>query len=147
MNVASRVDRIATQLRKRGLRMTRQRVAIIEALLRLGHPNAGQIHERVRARFPATSLATVYSTLALLQEMGEAQELDLGGAASHFDALNPSPHPHLVCVRCGLVVDAHADRMGELIASIEGSDGPWMVSNRVDVWGVCRRCHGDSSES
>ena len=147
MDVASRLDRISSRLKKRGLRMTRQRGAIIQALLKLGHPNAGQVHERVRALFPATSLATVYSTLALLHEMGEMQELDLGSAASHFDALNPCPHPHLICSRCGTVVDARADYLGDLVAGIGASDGTWTVSRRLDCWAVCPRCQADSSRS
>ena len=147
LDAVSRLDQISARLRAGGFRVTPQRVAILRALLVLGHPNAGQIHQRVRVHFPMTSLATVYSTLALLQEIGEIQELDLGGAASHYDGLNPSPHPHLICSHCGMVVDAQVGLLGDVLKDISASGERWTVTERLDCWGVCPRCLSDSSQT
>jgi Fe2+ or Zn2+ uptake regulation protein len=100
-------ERIATMLRDlkaSGLKATPQRIAIIETFASDGsHPTAQELFDRLRARFPSMSFATVYNTLDALASAGLASTLRLGTAA-RFDP-NTSPHHHAVCDRCGAVCD------------------------------------------
>lgn len=94
-------------LRARGLRMTRQRIAIVRQFAGdESHPTAQDLFERLRPSFPAMSFATVYNTLDALAKAGLSRTLRLGTAA-RFDP-NTTPHHHAVCDRCGLIVDVPA---------------------------------------
>lgn len=92
------------RLRRAGLRMTAQRLAIVRTFAAdLTHPTAQELFERLRAEFPQMSFATVYKTLDTLARAGLSGTLRLGSAA-RFDP-NVGPHHHAVCESCGLVVD------------------------------------------
>ena len=88
------------------LRLTPQRRAVLDVLRACtDHPTAADVLERVRRHHPGIGAATVYRSLALLVDSGEALELSLGdGASARYDG-NTSHHDHVVCVDCGRAVD------------------------------------------
>ena len=88
------------------MRLTPQRQAVLDVLRACtDHPTAGDVLDRVRRRHPGIGAATVYRSLALLVESGEALELNLGdGASARYDG-NTSHHDHVVCVDCGRAID------------------------------------------
>ena len=98
-------------LRKRGLRITPQRIALVEAFASdSSHPTAQELFERLRPAFPSMSFATVYNTLDALARARLAGIVRLPGKrgdAARFDP-NTSAHHHAVCDRCGAVLDIAA---------------------------------------
>jgi Fur family transcriptional regulator, peroxide stress response regulator len=92
-------------LRSRGLRMTPQRQAVIDALHGNDrHPTAEMIWERVASQMPMVSQKTVYQALNDLVELGEVQAVSVGSGAVRFDP-NVSDHGHFVCHNCARVYD------------------------------------------
>ena len=92
------------RLREWEVRVTPQRLAIADAVLNsTDHPTVQQIFERVRDHFPSMTLATIYSTLGVLQRSGLVQELPFQ-KMSRYEA-NIEPHVNLVCMHCETVVD------------------------------------------
>jgi len=70
---------ILKRLKDKGVSLTPQRMAIAEFLSKSkDHPTADEIHRFLQAKYPTMSLATVYSALELLKELGEIQELSIG---------------------------------------------------------------------
>jgi len=101
------VDAILQRVRTAGLKLTPQRVAIVQELVQdPTHPTAQELYERLRRAQPTMSFATVYNTLDALAAAGLCSSLALSPGASRFDA-NMAPHDHLVCDGCGLVRDVH----------------------------------------
>ena len=138
---AARRDEIVARLRNGGHRLTPQRMAVLTILTQgHEHPSAEQIYERVRGDFPMTSLATVYKTVSLLKEIGEVLELDFGDHRSHYDGRNPSPHPHLICVRCRTIVDSGTGAPVKLAEELGLETGYQILSHRLDFYGVCPQC-------
>jgi Fur family ferric uptake transcriptional regulator/Fur family peroxide stress response transcriptional regulator len=88
------------------LRLTPQRQAVLDVLRSCyDHPTAADVLERVRRQHPGIGAATVYRSLALLVDSGEALELNLGdGASARYDG-NTSHHDHVVCADCGRAID------------------------------------------
>ena len=87
------------------VRVTPQRLAIAEVVLNsTDHPTVQQIYERVRSHFPSMTLATIYSTLGVLQKTGLIQELPFQ-RMSRYEP-NMEPHVNLVCIQCENVIDA-----------------------------------------
>lgn len=136
-----RLDAVVGRLRERGHRLTPQRMAVLKVLIGSHeHPSVEQIHARVKAGFPMTSLATTYKTLAVLKQMGEILEINLGNDGSRYDGGNPSPHPHVLCLECGSIVDVDVVGLSDLPREVAHRTGYQIVSHRLDFFGVCPRC-------
>ena len=132
---------IVERLRRWGVRVTPQRLAIAEAVLNsTDHPTVQQISERVRDHFPSMTLATIYSTLGVLERSGLIQELPFE-KMSRYEA-NMEPHVNLVCIQCENVMDADVGqdvvvRLKNRISSQADFEVAWQ---RVDFYGWCPRC-------
>ncbi len=143
MDTKERLDHLLRVLKERGNRLTPQRVAILRAFVNNeNHPSAEDIHREILGDFPTTSLATVYKTIALLKEIGEILELGFGDDGSRFDGRRPYPHPHLICTRCGSILDSEVDNFDNLIDTLAARNGFSVQSHRFDIFGLCSDCAG-----
>lgn len=134
------ITEASEQLRKAGLRVTPQRRAVMQALIGdRSHPLAEVVAVRVKRQMPEVSLSTVYKTLHELADHGLVLKLDLPGGM-RFDP-NEQRHPHLVCMTCGAVVDAHLshDHAGELVATAR-SEGFLADTVSLIFYGSCGEC-------
>jgi len=137
----TRLDELTTKLRERDHRLTPQRMAVLKILaVSEGHPSVEQIHERMKADFPMTSLATIYKTVTLLKEMGEVLELGFSDDSNRYDGNKPYPHPHLICTKCKNIMDAEVATLSELRQEVARSTGYRIVSHRLDFFGLCPQC-------
>lgn len=104
-------DSLRGALRAAGLRVTPQRLAILETFASAcDHPTAQTLYQRLLLSFPTMSFATVYNTLDALSRVGLCGTLRLGTAA-RFDP-NTAPHHHAVCDLCDTVVDLPVESLG-----------------------------------
>jgi Fur family peroxide stress response transcriptional regulator len=95
-------------LKELGLKLTPQRLAIIEYLKgNKNHPSAEEIYNALKDRFPSMSFATVYNTLEVLVEKGLIKELNIDSSKKRFDPFT-HPHHHFICKACGKIVDVEA---------------------------------------
>ncbi len=107
MRTGTRESAMLAELKRAGLKMTPQRIAIVRELADdLTHPTAQDLFERLQVDFPTMSFATVYNTLDALARLGLTGALRLGNAV-RFDP-NTTPHHHAVCDACGLIIDLPA---------------------------------------
>ncbi len=105
-NPEERLEQMIRLLKEKGCRLNPQRLAILRILAKSeGHPSAEQIYEQIRADYPKTSLATIYKTLSLLKNVGEVLEITFASSGSRYDGNKPYPHPHVICTRCGQILD------------------------------------------
>ena len=142
MDTQQRIDHLLDLLRERGNRLTPQRVAILRAIVNHpGHPSAEQVHHDILRDFPTTSLATVYKTIALLKDVGEILELGFGDDGSRFDGRKPYPHPHLICTRCGMIMDSEVENFQILIDNLASKNGFSVKTHRFDIFGLCSSCN------
>lgn len=134
-----RIERLERGLREAGVRLTRQRAAILRALAAEGdHPGAADLLERARHAEPGTSLATVYRTLAVLEREGLVgrHAFDGGGAGAARYELGDAPHhDHLIDVETGAVVEFRDDRIEALQAEIARELGYEVVDHRLELFG------------
>jgi len=141
VNPTDRFNAILERLKRQGHRMTPQRMAIVRAVLtHAGHPTVEQIHKQMLPDYPTTSLATVYKTISLLKAEGELLELGFGEHGSRYDGLRPRPHPHMICTRCGEILDLDMDSLEAVVAGFAAKTGYAVNSHRFDVFGLCPAC-------
>ncbi len=128
------------ELKEKGVRLTPQRQAILEFLKRVDtHPNAEEIYLHIRSKFPGISLGTIYNTLNMLRDKGLIQELSYGDMFARFDG-NPVLHYHIVCERCGKVVDYQRPVLGKLEDEAARESGFVIKGHRLELYGVCQDC-------
>src|SRR3954451_23782771 len=97
-------DRLVAALRERGQRVTSQRLVIGRLLRELDrHVTAEEVLRRAGERLPGMSLPTVYATLDLLAELGEARRVSVGGPVLYDP--RTEDHAHVRCRTCGRVED------------------------------------------
>lgn len=139
---------IALRLRARGLRVTAQRVAVLQALAQSGgHPTVDEIYREVQRRFPMISLNTVYKTLTALREQGELISVESGeDGALRFES-NPTPHHHLVCLRCRRIQDVIDPALNALRGSRRLLGSFTVVGHRVEFFGYCPECRKELEPS
>ena len=95
-------------LRSHGLRVTPQRLAVLEALhASPTHLSAEEVYEDVRHKLPSVSLATVYNALGELRRVGQLRDVPVPGKV-RYDLVARGAHHHLVCESCHRVVDLDA---------------------------------------
>lgn len=144
--VTHKEDRLAQMLAKlkgRDFRLTPQRLAILTILAASeDHPTVDEIYTEVRRKFPTTSIATVYKTIALLKELNEVLELGFPDGSNRYDGNKPYPHPHAICIRCKKILDPDISSVDQLSEEMKQKTGYVLSFHRLDFFGLCPECQG-----
>lgn len=130
------VDDLEHELRAEGVRITRQRVAILSALAGSNdHPSADGILDRARKQDETVSLATVYRTLSVLEERGTVLRNEFDGTGARFELANKPHHDHLIDVDTGDVIEFTSPKIEQLQAEIASELGYEIVDHRLELYG------------
>ena len=141
-SAGDRVDHILTRLRERGMRVTPQRVAIVQRFIVRGdHPSAESLYKDLRDDFPMMAISTVYKTLRTLVDLGEAVEVSPAAPEARYDP-NTRNHYHLVCLGCKAIVDVAMEAPPHTMPSgVEGvSAGFRPLVHVYQIIGYCSSC-------
>ena len=134
-------ERLQDALRLAGRRLTPQRRLILRVLEESdGHLSADALYDRVKARDPDVSLATVYRTLAVLREIGLVEEYRLGEDHGHYEAVHKEPHYHFACLRCGKVIEFDTPLVSQIGQDLCKQEGAYVTSTYLHVSGYCAQC-------
>jgi Fe2+ or Zn2+ uptake regulation protein len=127
--------------RRHGLRITRQRAIILQALCELeGHASAEAVYERVTLHRRDVDLSTVYRTLETLHNLDIVSQTDLGHGCSEYEIVGDQPHHHLVCQDCGCMVELDDVYLVPLVESIRQEFGFEPTSSHFAIFGTCQAC-------
>jgi Fur family ferric uptake transcriptional regulator len=125
-----------TDLRSEGVRVTRQRLAILHVLREAAdHPRAEDILTRARQQDPSVSQATVYRTLAMLEKAGSVLRNEFDGSGARFELADRHHHDHLIDLDTGAVVEFHSPRIEQLQAEIAAELGYDIAWHRLELYG------------
>jgi Fur family ferric uptake transcriptional regulator len=109
-------------LRERSLPVTTQREQVAERNLHVGK-------------------ATIYRTLDLLAQSGMVHERDFGEGFRRYERAPGHPHhEHLICLRCGKVVEFANEKLEKMKELIAAEYGFQHRHHRLEIYGVCREC-------
>jgi Fur family ferric uptake transcriptional regulator len=122
-----------------GLKMTEQRRTILRVLTEaIDHPSVDTVYARARAVDPSVSIATVYRTLSLLDQLNLVQKHDFKASFSRFET-NLRHHHHLIDVETGEVVEFQNDRLEMLKQEIAHELGYDLVDHTLELYGRKRK--------
>ncbi len=139
------LEKVRTEARRRGVRWTTQRTAIVETLMRSGeHITVDELHRRVRALDATVSPATVYRTVNMLVEIGMVQKRHFAAGSASFEwSLNKDHHDHLVCVHCGAIEEFQHDLIESLQEQVATEYGFLLTTHRMELYGICKACRAN----
>lgn len=138
--VRRRVELMKDALRGHGMRLTHQRLEVVQEIASADdHPDVERVFRSVRARVPTISLDTVYRTMATLVELGCVTRTTLTSGPARYDA-NVTRHHHFVCTRCGSAHDIVDPGLDAVRASAVTGGLGRVEDVEVRLRGVCSDC-------
>jgi Fur family transcriptional regulator, ferric uptake regulator len=132
---------VPDRFRRRGLRWTPQRRAVVEMLAGAnGHITSAELLERCRAADPDTIPSTVYRTLDALDELGLVRHGHGADGREEFHVGPEVEHGHLYCADCGGRWEIRAGQAEGIVSSFRAADGFEVDLSHVTIVGRCADC-------
>jgi Fur family transcriptional regulator, ferric uptake regulator len=141
--ISERKDPWREYLRKKGLKTTQQREAIVDAFLESsGHINLEELLVSSRAKSPGVGLATVYRTIKLLEEAGLAEARQFGVGQTLYEVAGLDHHDHIICHNCGYIVEYESEEIEAAQVTVARRFGFEIVNHRHEIFGLCDKARG-----
>jgi len=136
------LERFRRWLRDHNQPLTRQREPVAEAVFTTdGHLSIQRVHGLPEARGERVGLCTIYRAMDSLVISGLVRGQDFGEGFRRFEPVGSrSGHEHLVCDRCGRVIEFASERLERMLQLLADEHGFQPDRHRVEVHGVCRDC-------
>ncbi len=140
-----KIDLLKQKLQDTGFKITPQRRAIIEVLLKNDskHLSSEEIYDLVKDICPEIGIATVYRSMQVLDEVGVISKLNLDDGCIRYEINlneNSHHHHHLICKKCSRIIEVEEDLLEEIESSIEKMYGFKVLDHDVKFYGLCKNC-------
>ena len=141
--VRNRMRLFEQALRERGLKSTSQRDDIARAFFGAAeHLSVEELHGAVKKVNARVGYATVYRTLKLLKECGLAAERHFDDGQARYEPTEDEEqhHDHIICERCGKIVEFNSEEIEKLQERIARFLGFVVSRHRMELYGICAEC-------
>ena len=135
----------AALLRRHGLQVTAQRLAVLAAVSRDPHCTADDVSKLVRSEIGFISRQTVYDALSVLVEVGLIRRIQPPGSPARYEGRVGDNHHHLICRTCGRMVDVDCARGAAPCLTPADDSGYQIDEAEVIYWGRCPECFAQDS--
>lgn len=132
---------LVNHLAEKKLKMTRQRQIILDVFMSLSsHATLDEIHKQVQKKDKGIGFATVYRTMKLFVASGLASEHRFADGLTRYEReYKIEHHDHIICTRCGRVVEFENSQIEEMQRRIAEEHGFDLVNHRMEIYGVCNQ--------
>ena len=140
-DLSAAVQKFSDYLREKGLRITNQRLKILEALLKTtDHVSMEELFFQVRQLDSSVGQVTVYRTLKLLCDAGLASAVNFEEGMVRYEPVGRHHHDHLVCIRCGTKIEFVNEAIEELQHAVCKEHDFTPTAHHMVLYGVCSAC-------
>jgi Fur family ferric uptake transcriptional regulator len=141
--------RFTAFLRRRKLKLTSERIAILAAILSHGrHFDAETLHAHLRNQGGDISRATVYRTLDLLVQCGLVRKSNLGSSHANYEATQENEHhDHLICLNCDKVIEFFRPDLEQIQEQTCTQYGFKPMHHSLQIFGLCDACQDKANEA
>ena len=145
MGYVSPTSDFSEQLRLADLRVTRPRLAVLEAVCAHPHADTETIFSAVRVALPEVSRQAVYDVLAALTSSSLIRRIQPSGSVARYESRVGDNHHHVVCRSCGVIADV--DCAVGAAPCLTASDDHGFAIDEAEViyWGRCPRCRSPTA--
>jgi len=130
----------AAVLRRHGVQVTAQRLAVLRAVAERPHSTAAEIAAVVRSEIGAISLQGVYDALSIVTDVGLIRRIQPAGSPARHEARVADNHHHLICRTCGRMVDVDCAVGTTPCLTAADNAGYEIDEAEVIYWGRCPDC-------
>ncbi|MEO0329064.1 MAG: Fur family transcriptional regulator [Pseudomonadota bacterium] len=135
---SDKILKLSASIRNTGVRVTRQRVALLAVLREAAdHPDAEELYRRTKAIEPSVSIATIYRSLALFEERGVVHRHRFKGDSARYETASAEHHDHIVDIDTGDVLEFNSDKIEQLQNEIAAELGYDVIHHRMELY--CRK--------
>lgn len=139
------MNEVKELLREEGYKLTTQREAILDVILKNHekHLKPEEIYDIVKLNYPDIGIATVYRTLQLLEKLNIIYRVNFDDGYNRYELNYDSEshhHHHLICLKCGKVIEVKLDLLETLEDEIEKEHGFKIIDHNVKFFGYCSDC-------
>jgi Fur family transcriptional regulator, peroxide stress response regulator len=128
------------QAKNNGLKMTPQRAAIYQELLKAkDHPSADMIYKRIVKKIPNISFDTVNRTLLTFSRIGITNIVEGYGQPKRYDP-DMDTHHHFRCIQCNSIIDFHNENYDNIAVPEEISKQFTVLNKKIVLEGFCNKC-------
>ena len=140
------VDTIEQKCLAKGVKLTEQRKIIAKIISESkseygesDHPDVDELYSRVSKVDPKISIATVYRTVKLFEEVGILTKHDFKGGKARYEAMIESHHDHLIDIKTGEIIEFVDDEIEKLQKKVAEKYGYKLVDHKLELYGVKKK--------
>ncbi len=136
------LESFKAMIRQMGLKVTKQRVSILEAMSEgRAHITAQELFEKISKKYPEIGFATVYRFLKNMTEHSLVTEVRMGGFPARYELTPNQHHDHLNCTRCGKIVEFENESIEELQEAVAKKFKFSLTGHVLELYGICDLCN------
>ena len=131
---------IEERCKQKGVKLTDQRKLIAQTMSNShDHPNVDELYKRVSKIDPKISIATVYRTVRLFEEVGILTKHDFRGEKARYEELPDSHHDHLIDVQSGEIVEFVNEEIEKLQETVAEKLGYHLLDHKLELYGIKKK--------
>ncbi|HIP46522.1 MAG TPA: transcriptional repressor [Campylobacterales bacterium] len=137
------LEKFKVLLKSNNLKFTSQREAILKTLYdNPEHYTPENLYLLIKENYPDSNVGvtTVYRTLNLLEENDIATSISFGSQGKKFELGNKPHHDHLICEKCGKIVEFENDEIEQLQEKIAKLYDFKLTNHLMQLYGICQEC-------
>ena|ERR1043166_982628 len=136
------LKRFEKYLSDQGFRHSKPRNLVAEEFFKSdGHVGIESLYKKVHRIDPKIGIATVYRTLNLLVESDLAVRRDFLNGVATYEKMPEVHHDHLLCTRCGKIIEFHQDQIEELQDRVAKKYRFHLDFHKMELYGRCFKCY------
>ena len=124
----------------KGVKLTDQRKIIAKAMSESkDHPDVDELYGRISKIDSKISIATVYRTVKLFEEVGILTKHEFKGGKARYEELNEGHHDHLIDIKSGEIIEFVDNEIEELQKKVADKYGYNLVDHKLELYGVKKK--------
>ena len=124
----------------RGVRLTDQRKLVAKVMSEsVDHPDVDELYKRVSKIDSKISIATVYRTVKLFEEVGILTKHEFRGGKARYEEINEGHHDHLIDIKSGEIIEFVDDEIEKLQKKVAEKHGYTLVDHKLELYGIKKK--------
>ncbi len=133
-------DLIEKKCVDKGIKLTDQRKIIAKVMSESNnHPDVDELYKRVSKIDSKISIATVYRTVKLFEEIGILTKHEFGGGKARYEEINEGHHDHLIDIKSGEIIEFVDDEIEKLQKKVAEKHGYTLVDHKLELYGIKKK--------
>lgn len=132
------------KLQEGSYKITPQRQIILKTLIDHAekHLSAEELHFVVKQKDPEIGLATIYRSLDIFTDLDILHKIDFGDGCDRYELSDNEAHNHhhLICIKCGRIIEVNDDLLDTLETWIEKKTQFHITDHQLKFFGYCKHC-------